>query len=91
MRYLAIWGVNKLYEENKQSFLAQEMRDEGIVARYSGNFDEYEIIASKNAPGFYLIRDRVQKRDGSDLISDGIDKFIFKDVEKNYQELIGSI
>lgn len=85
--------LKKNIQENDASdkgVLAFNESEDGIEAVYSGNFNEYDIYPSKNLPGFIVIKDRVERRDGSDLISASISKCIFLDTEKTYNELIGN-
>lgn len=65
--------------------------EKGIEAFYSGKFEEYDIYLSKNLPDFIVIKDKVQRRDGCDLISSSISKCIFLDINKTYHELIKEI
>lgn len=77
-----------LHTEAVQKKETHKKSKEGIIATYSGNFDEYDISPSKNLPGFFVVKDKVERRDGSDLISDSISKLVFADVTKIYDELI---
>lgn len=70
-------------EENPENIDENE-----IIAKYQGKFIEYSLKPSKNMPGFYLIKDSVANRDSTDLISDKIQKFIFSDCEKTFDELV---
>lgn len=72
-----------IIQENKV-----KQKTSGIEAKYSGKFEEYEITPSKNLPGFFVIKDKIPNRDGSDLISNSIDKLIFSDVAKSYEDII---
>lgn len=58
------------------------------VAKYNGNFQEYNIKLLKNMTDFLIIEDSVANRDGSDLINNKIDKFIFLDTTKTYEQLL---
>lgn len=70
-------------EENPQNIDENE-----IIARYQGKFSEYSFKPSKNMPGFYLIKDSVENRDNTDLISNKIQKFIFSDCEKTFDDIV---
>lgn len=78
-------------KQTKQILHANEVQkntQNNIQAAYSGNFDEYEIYLSKNISGFIVIKDKQEFRDGSDLISEGVGKLIFKDLTTTYNELL---
>lgn len=65
--------------------------DNEISARYSGKYSEYEIKPSKNMPGFYIIKDKVKNRDSSDLINSKIQKIIFSDCVKSFNDIEQSV
>lgn len=59
-----------------------------VVAKYAGKYSEYDIKPSKNMPGFYLVKDKVKDRDSSDLINSKIQKIIFSDCVKSFDEIV---
>lgn len=81
----------KVIQKVAKDEIVKEDEKRGIEAIYSGKFDEYDIYPSKNLSGFIVIKDKIQGRDGSDLISDSVSRCKFLDMDKTYDELIKNI
>lgn len=65
----------------------KDSKNDKLIARYTGKRDEYEIFPSKNLNTFFVVKDKIDNRDGSDLIGRGIEKLIFADIEIVYDNL----
>lgn len=56
-------------------------------AVYSGNFHEYIISKSHSLDDSLIIADMFSNRDGVDVINASIDRLVFKDCVKNFNEI----
>ncbi len=77
------------FEGFTDDFLNQtfaEAIDENI-AKYSGNFKEYDIKIPKNLTNTLIINDTIMHRDGCDLVNDDIEKLKFADTIISLRDL----
>ncbi len=77
-------GVDKPKEKTR---VDGEEKSAQKTAAYSGKLEEYDIMISKSMDGFLIIKDKIKGRDGSDLVNDKIEEFIFLDTKKSFKEL----
>ncbi len=73
--------------EYKQILVSLGAHQPQIIAKYQGNFNEYNIQKANSLKGFLVIKDTIKQRDGSDLVNQEIEKFIFADMCKSFEEL----
>lgn len=94
LSYLGLVSKEEILEYKDKRSKNEEL-DEGnkeeIVARYSGKFEQYKIKSSKKLSSFLIVEDMKKNRDGCDIVNEQIDKFIFLDITKTYDELLEEI
>lgn len=81
-KILDMLGVKPLKSTKNKS-----IKKDTSTAQYQGYFKEYTISSSKNFKGYFIIKDTITSRDGSDLIDENIQLLVFKDCTKTFQNI----
>lgn len=87
---LNIQKVNTVLEalgEKPFKIANQEKSEKNKQAYYKGYLKEYVIKPSQSFSGYWIIKDSVSKRDGSDLIDKEVEYLVFKDTTKSFKDI----